>query len=60
MRGGAAARCRALMPWLAAIVIVAAAIALCVHLLSLGQRPLSGFDFPALTLFGLTLVAVPT
>jgi diguanylate cyclase (GGDEF)-like protein len=59
VRGGAAARCRALLPWLTAIALAAAAIALCVHLLAVQGRPLSGFEFPALALFALTLVALP-
>ena len=60
MRGAVASRCRALAPWLAAIALALAAIALCVRIARSGEpRRLGALDFPALALFGLTLLAVP-
>jgi diguanylate cyclase (GGDEF)-like protein len=54
-----AARCRALAPWLAAIALVLAATALCVHVLQTGLSPLGALDLPALAFIGLTVLVVP-
>ena len=60
MRGTAAARCRALAPWLAAAVFVLVATAVCVRVLQMRLREVGALDLPALTLFGLTVLAVPS
>ena len=59
MKGSVASRCRALAPWLAALAVAVVAIALAVDVLRTGFRPVGALDFPALALFGLTLLAVP-
>ena len=60
MKGSVASRCRALAPWLAALAVAVVAIALAVDVLRTGFRPVGALDLPALVLFGLTLLAVPS
>jgi diguanylate cyclase (GGDEF)-like protein len=55
----AAVRRRTLAPWLAALIAVLAAIALCVGLLAAETGPVQALDLPALALFGVILLAVP-
>jgi len=59
VKGSAASRCRALVPWLAALAVAFVVFALCVDVLQHGLRPVGSLDIPALVLFGLTLLAVP-
>ena len=59
MKGSVASRCRALAPWLAALAVAVVAIALALTCFEPGSSPVGALDFPALALFGLTLLAVP-